>query len=81
MPRNRERVRDIDDIVAQSQQAVSQRVVPAAPSAPTRPHADREGLTELDRVLDKISQTGIDSLTGDERRILEERSRELRRND
>jgi membrane associated rhomboid family serine protease len=81
MPRNRERVRDIDDIVAQSQQAVSQRVAPAAPSAPTRPHADREGLTELDRVLDKISQTGIDSLTGDERRILEERSRELRRND
>ena len=81
MPRNRERVRDIDDIVAQSQQAVSQRVVPSVPSAPPRPHADREGLTELDRVLDKISQTGIDSLTSDERRILEERSRELRRND
>jgi hypothetical protein len=51
------------------------------PSAPSRPHADRDGPTELDRVLDKISQTGIESLTGDERRILEERSRELRRND
>jgi membrane associated rhomboid family serine protease len=81
MPRNRERTRDIDDIVAQSQQAVSQRVVPTVPSSPPRPHADRDRLTELDRVLDKISQTGIDSLTGDERRILEERSRELRRND
>ncbi|HZI30042.1 MAG TPA: rhomboid family intramembrane serine protease [Gemmatimonadaceae bacterium] len=81
MPRNRERTRDIDDIVAQSQQAVSQRVVPTVPSSPARPHADRDSLTELDRVLDKISQTGIDSLTGDERRILEERSRELRRND
>jgi membrane associated rhomboid family serine protease len=81
MPRNRERVRDIDDIVAQSQQAVSQRVVPTVPSAPPRPHADRDRPTELDRVLDKISQTGIGSLTGDERRILEERSRELRRND
>ena len=83
MPRNRERARDIDDIVAQSQQAVSQRVVPSAPAAPPRPQADRGGerLTELDRVLDKISQLGIDSLTGDERRILEERSRELRRND
>jgi hypothetical protein len=35
----------------------------------------------LDRVLDKISQLGIDSLTGEERRILEERSKELRKND
>jgi len=80
MPRTRERARDIDDIVAQSQQAVSQRVVPV-PAAPARPQSDREGLTELDRVLDKISQLGIDSLTGDERRVLEERSRELRKND
>lgn len=79
MPRNRERARDIDDIVAQSQQAVSQRVVPAVPSSPARPHHDRDSLTDLDRVLDKISQLGIDSLTGDERRILEERSRELRK--
>jgi membrane associated rhomboid family serine protease len=79
MPRTRERARDIDDIVAQSQQAVSQRVVPV-PAAPARPQS-REGLTELDRVLDKISQLGIDSLTGDERRVLEERSRELRKND
>lgn len=81
MPRNRERARDIDDIVAQSQQAVSQRVVPAVPSTPSRPHHDRDRLTELDRVLDKISQLGIDSLTGEERRILEERSRELRKSD
>jgi hypothetical protein len=81
MPRSRERARDIDDIVAQSQQAVSQRVIPAAPPAPARPVHDRERLTELDRVLDKISQLGIDSLTGDERRILEERSRELRKSD
>jgi membrane associated rhomboid family serine protease len=81
MPRSRERARDIDDIVAQSQQAVSQRVVPAVPAAPPRAQADRERLTELDRVLDKISQLGIDSLTGEERRILEERSRELRKHD
>ena len=81
MPRTRERAREVDEIVAQSQQAVSQRVVPAAPAAPTRAPGERERLTELDRVLDKISQLGIDSLTGDERRILEERSRELRKHD
>lgn len=80
MPRTRERVREVDDIVAQSQQAVSQRVAPAVPtSPPVRAVGDR--LTDLDRVLDKISQLGIDSLTGEERRILEERSRELRKND
>jgi hypothetical protein len=79
MPRTRERAREIDDIVAQSQQAVSQRVAPSPPSVPLR--APRERTTELDRVLDKISQLGIDSLTGEERRILEERSKELRKND
>jgi membrane associated rhomboid family serine protease len=82
MPRTRERTRDVDDIVIQSQQAVSQRVVPqpAVPVAPpVRPSAD--GLTELDRVLDKISQQGLDSLTGEERQLLEARSRELRKND
>lgn len=81
MPRTRERARDVDDIVVQSQQAVSQRVVPqpTVPHVPARATNDR--LTELDRVLDKISQLGIDSLTGDERRLLEERSRELRKDD
>lgn len=82
MPRTRERARDIDDIVAQSQQAVSQRVAPPAPAAPPpREGSDRDRLTELDRVLDKISQLGLDSLTGDERRVLEERSRQLRKTD
>jgi len=32
----------------------------------------------VNRVLDKISQRGIDSLTRDERRLLEEMSRKLR---
>jgi len=80
MPRSRERTREVDDIVAQSQQAVSQRVAPAVPSSPPV-RAVENRLTDLDRVLDKISQLGIDSLTGEERRILEERSRELRKND
>lgn len=75
MPRTRERSREVDEIVAQSQQALARRTGPAP--APTRPAA--ESMTELDRVLDKISELGIDSLTIDERRVLEERSRELRK--
>lgn len=79
MPRARERTREVDDIVAQSQQALSrQRATQGSEPAASRP-GDR--LTDLDRVLDKISRSGIDSLTSDERRVLEERSRELRRND
>lgn len=81
MPRTRERAREVDDIVAQSQQAVSQRVAPVAPVVPPRQRAERDRLTDLDRVLDKISQTGIDSLTREERQILEQRSRELRKDD
>ena len=78
LPRTRERTRDVDDIVAQSQQALSrQRSAPAEPVASRSPNR----LTDLDRVLDKISQFGIDSLTSEERRVLEERSRELRRDD
>ena len=82
MPRTRERTRDVDDIVIQSQQAVSQRVAPQ-PTVPVSPQPRPAGerLTELDRLLDKISQQGMDSLTGDERQLLEERSRELRKND
>jgi hypothetical protein len=38
-------------------------------------------LSELDVVLDKISQQGIESLTRDERLLLEEMSRELREKD
>jgi membrane associated rhomboid family serine protease len=75
MPRTRERTRDVDEIVAQSQQALSRRVAPSA-QAPA-PEPDPAG--DLDRVLDKISQSGIDSLTSEERQVLEARSRELRR--
>jgi len=37
-------------------------------------------LDEVDRVLDKISESGIDSLTPDERRLLDEMSKQLRNN-
>jgi membrane associated rhomboid family serine protease len=73
MPR-RERGDEVDDIVAKSKAAVAKRTVSVRPSAPRRqPRAD-----ELDRVLDKISQQGLESLTADERKVLEEMSRRLR---
>jgi membrane associated rhomboid family serine protease len=45
---------------------------------PTAPGAVEGRSEELDRVLDKISATGIESLTLDERRLLDEMSRDLR---
>jgi hypothetical protein len=38
-----------------------------------------EQLTDLNHVLDKISEHGIDSLTSTERKLLEEMSKELRK--
>jgi membrane associated rhomboid family serine protease len=74
MPRSRERGRDIDDIVAQSNAALRRNAAPSPPmSARPEPAA-----ADLNTVLDKISRQGIDSLTGEERRLLEDKSRELR---
>ena len=67
--------RRIDEIVAQSNAALRRRAA-AAPPTPARAAA---APADLDSVLDKISERGIESLTSEERRLLEERSRELRR--
>jgi hypothetical protein len=75
MPRTRERKNDVDEIVAQSQQALSRRVAPSNPA----PEPEQDPVADLNRVLDKISESGIESLTSEERQMLEARSRELRR--
>ena len=76
LPRSREKVQEVDDIVAKSKAAVSQRPAILPPvHIPARPKVE-----ELDLVLDKISQHGLDSLTNDERRLLEEASKKLRGN-
>jgi membrane associated rhomboid family serine protease len=74
-PRAKERMEEVDEIVARSKAISAKRPnVPAAPAAPQRPPpAD-----ELDRVLDKISAEGLESLTNDERRALEEMAKRLR---
>src|SRR5262252_9147255 len=74
IPRNpprRERADEVDDVVAKSKATIAKRILAASPS-PRRgePRAD-----ELDRLLDKISEHGIDSLTSDERSMLEEMSK------
>ena len=76
IPRNlprRERGDEVDDIVAKSKAIVAKRAVTLSPSRRREGKAD-----ELNRVLDKISEQGIDSLTSDERKVLEEMSKRLR---
>jgi membrane associated rhomboid family serine protease len=79
IPRNlprRERGDEVDDIVAKSKAIAAKRAVTVSPSGRRREaRAD-----ELNRVLDKISQQGIESLTSDERKVLEEMSKRLRGN-
>lgn len=78
LPRSREREREIDDIVAQSNAALRRRPASSAPPVASRPAPAR---TDLNAVLDKISEHGMESLTIEERKLLEEKSRELRRED
>lgn len=75
-PRARER-NDIDEIVARSKAAVVKR--PSAPPPQVARASSRKSKTEeLDIVLDKINRQGMESLTADERRLLDEASRRLR---
>jgi membrane associated rhomboid family serine protease len=78
IPRNlprRERGDEVDDIVAKSKAMIAKRTatVTRAPRRSGETRAD-----ELNRVLDKISEHGIESLTPDERQLLEEMSKKLR---
>jgi hypothetical protein len=49
---------------------------PATAAPP--PRQQSKPPSALDAVLDKISRTGIESLTGEERRVLDEESKRLR---
>lgn len=75
LPRAREKGNEIDAIIARSNAAVSRR---PASQVPPVSHKGATRVSDLDRVLDKISQQGMESLTSDEKRLLEETSRELR---
>ncbi len=73
LPRSR-RGDEVDEIVAQSKAAVAER-----PTRTVRTSATRDAKREaLNRVLDKISKQGLDSLSPQDRTLLEEMSRRLR---
>lgn len=73
MPRAR-RGEEVDEIVAQSKAAVAKQTAPVGPAGSMR-ESPREA---MNRLLDKISQQGLDSLTAEDRTLLEEMSRRLR---
>ncbi len=73
LPRTRERGNEIDEIVAKSKAVVTKRQPIVPPVRALNKRAD-----EVNSVLDKISRQGLDSLTSEERRLLEEMSRRLR---
>jgi membrane associated rhomboid family serine protease len=79
LPRSRERVEEVDEIVAKSKALAAKR---PAVVTPARKLVSRDLKAEdVNRVLDKISAEGLDSLTSEERSILEEMSRRLRKRD
>lgn len=73
-PRPRERLSEIDEVVARSNAIAQQRPREARRTATATPPS----LEAIDPVLDKISRQGIESLTPAEKRLLEEYSRRLR---
>jgi membrane associated rhomboid family serine protease len=79
LPRNRggeRRESEVDEIVAQSKAVMARRN--PAPPRPPEPVQPRRRTEAMNLVLDKISSQGIESLSLEERRLLEEMSRELR---
>jgi membrane associated rhomboid family serine protease len=80
VPRNRSPMRDraggVDEVIARSNAIVLRESKPIQPVP--KQESPKEYAAKVNRVLDKISQHGIESLTREERRILEEMSRRLR---
>ena len=80
VPRNRSPMRDqargVDEVLARSNAVVLRESKPL--QHVPKQESPKEYAARVNRVLDKISQQGIDSLSRDERRLLEEMSRKLR---
>ncbi len=78
LPRARAQRDEVDEIVAKSK-AVAAQKRPVARAVVTPVRTSREArAAELDRVLDKISSSGLESLSTDERAVLDEMAKQLR---
>ncbi|MEO7454655.1 MAG: rhomboid family intramembrane serine protease [Gemmatimonadaceae bacterium] len=78
LPRTRSQRDEVDEIVAKSKAVAAQkRPTARAMVTPVRTTSEARA-AELDRVLDKISSSGLESLSEDEREVLEEMARRLR---
>ena len=71
---------DVDEIVAKSKAVAAQQPRPMT-RAVVAPRPREEGVAELDRVLDKISLEGLESLTTAERATLDDMAKRLRGED
>lgn len=71
---------DVDEIVAKSKAVAAQQPRPMTRvlTTPALRPREEERVAELDRVLDKISLAGLESLTSAERAVLDEMARRLR---
>src|SRR3954462_4611900 len=80
VPRNRPPMRDqtrgVDEVVARSNAVVLRESKPL--QHVPRQESPKEYAARVNRVLDKISEHGMDSLTREEKRLLEDMSRKLR---
>jgi membrane associated rhomboid family serine protease len=78
LPRARAQRDEVDEIVAKSKAVAAQkRPISRAVVTPVRTSREARA-AELDRVLDKISSSGLESLSSDERAVLDEMARRLR---
>ncbi len=74
--RDRDRGHGVDEVVTRSNAVVLRESKPLQQIP--RKESPKEHAARVNLVLDKISQQGLESLTSDERRLLEEMSRKLR---
>jgi len=72
----RDRARGVDEVVTRSNAVVLRESKPL--KHVPKQETPKEYAARVNRVLDKISQQGLESLTRDERRLLEDMSRKLR---
>ena len=78
LPRARTQRDEVDEIVAKSK-AIAGQKRPSARALVTPVRTSHEArAAELDRVLDKISSSGLESLSSDEKAVLDEMAKRLR---